>query len=150
MSAAAIKRFDAWAGGTLGLKHFAAPELRYMGGSHYDPKSKAHGLNTLPPPELWEMMEETAAIADLARERMGSGLIVLSAYRSPAYNKAVGGAKSSRHLCFNALDLAPVNGNVAALHKVLKALRKEGHFKGGIGRYPTFCHVDTRGYNVDF
>ena len=149
MTSARIKAFDAWAE-TLNLKHFLPHELRFLGGSHYNERSKAHGLNTLPPRELWEMMEAPAAAADMARQRLGCGLIVLSGYRSPAYNKAVGGAKHSRHLCFNALDLAPANGKVAALHKVLKALRKEGYFKGGIGRYASFCHVDTRGENVDF
>jgi hypothetical protein len=29
-------------------------------------------------------------------------------------------------------------------------MRKEGVFKGGVGRYPGFTHIDTRGSNADW
>jgi hypothetical protein len=29
-------------------------------------------------------------------------------------------------------------------------VRSKGAFQGGIGRYPDFTHIDTRGYNVDW
>jgi ribosomal protein L17 len=41
-------QFDAWAE-SLGLEFFQPHELRFLGGSHYLPKGKASGKNTLPP-----------------------------------------------------------------------------------------------------
>ena len=40
------------------------------------------------------------------RERLGKPLIVRSAYRSPEHNRAVGGAKASKHLDGIAFDIA--------------------------------------------
>lgn len=150
MSAPTIKSFDKWYDAMLALSHFRAHELRFLGGSHHDPRSKAHDLNTLPPRELWGRIMVPAGVADMARELHGSPIRILSAYRSPAYNKAVGGAKYSRHLQFDALDLCPMDGRVMALVRTLKRLRREGHFTGGIGVYPSFVHIDNRGSNVDF
>jgi hypothetical protein len=145
----ANQRFDTWAAG-LNLKHFAPHELRFLGGSHYLPTGRAAGKNTLPPRALWENIAPVAKAADLARAELGSAMRILSAYRSPEYNLAVGGARFSRHLQFDALDLAPVNGQVATLHRILVRLRRAGIFTGGIGRYPSFVHIDARGHNVDF
>lgn len=144
-----IERFDKWAEG-LELDWFQPYELRFMGGSHYDPRSKAYGLNILPPKELWKNIAKIAVAADTARGELGSPISILSGYRSPAYNKAIRGARHSRHLQFDALDLAPMRGNVASLHRILKRLRKEGLFCGGIGRYSTFIHIDNRGHIADW
>lgn len=141
--------FDQWAA-TLKLRHFEPWELRFLGGSHYAAKSKAHGLNRLPAKALWPNIVRVAKAADEARALTGRPIIILSAYRSPAYNAAVGGAKASRHLHFNALDLAMPGYGVAELKKVLRELRRKGWFTGGIGTYSNFIHIDNRGHNVDF
>jgi hypothetical protein len=31
-----------------------------------------------------------------------------------------------------------------------RTLRSRGVFRGGVGRYSTFTHIDTRGQNVDW
>ncbi|ORE94100.1 Phage-related minor tail protein [Stappia sp. 22II-S9-Z10] len=55
------------------------------------------------------------------------GLSVSSAYRSPEYNARVGGARNSRHVQGDAVDLIGVNaGNVAA---IVAALQEQG-FRG--------------------
>jgi hypothetical protein len=148
MSGKMIDEFDAWVK-SLGLRYFQPHELRFLGNSHYT-KGRAHGKNTLPPKSIWNAMVPTIRAADEARERLGSGIIILSAYRSPAYNSAIGGAKWSRHMANDALDLAPTRATVAALRKVLMDVRAEGKFQGGIGRYPNFIHIDNRGANVNF
>lgn len=145
----AIQKFDAWAE-TLGLKYFAPHELRFLGSSHYAARGKASGKNYLPPKELWPNIVRVARAADLARAELGSPIRILSAFRSPEYNRAIGGAKYSRHLQFDALDLAPMDGKVATLHRIVKRLRKEGVFCGGIGRYPSFVHIDNRGHVADW
>ena len=38
-------------------------------------------------------------------------------------------------------------GKVAAM---ARAMRSAGLFKGGVGRYGSFTHIDTRGSNADW
>lgn len=60
-----------------------------------------------------------------------------SAYRSPAYNKKIGGAANSQHIRGRAFDLAiPL--------KRQKELQKAASAAGftGFGHYRTFLHVD--------
>lgn len=70
---------------------------------------------------------------------------VLSAYRTPDYNAAVGGAPASQHLEGKALDLRHEHlgaREFGDLIKVLAATRIPEI--GGIGQYATFVHVDIR------
>lgn len=145
----AIEEFDAWVE-TLNLRHIKPHEVRFLGNAHYS-AGKAAGLNTLPPKSMRARLVPVLRAADEARERLGAGLIILSSYRSPAYNAAIGGAKASRHMQCDALDVAVPKLPVTKLRAMLKQLRKEGYFKGGLGlKYPNFVHLDNRGTNVDF
>lgn len=107
--------------------------------------------NCLPPREAWKHIAPTLRVADALRARLGSRLeTILSAYRSPAYNAACpGAAPHSYHVRNMALDLA-FDCPPAEVVKAAEALREEGFFQGGIGRYPTFTHIDTRGYKADW
>lgn len=149
MTTKQIEEFDAWVA-SLGLKHFQPHEVRFLGNSHYA-SGKAQGLNALPPKAMRAQLVPVLRAADEARERLGVSIMILSAYRAPAYNKAVGGAKFSQHMECTALDLAAPKVSTAKLRAVLKQLRKEGWFTGGMGlKYPSFVHIDNRGHNVDF
>jgi hypothetical protein len=81
----------------------------------------------------------------------GKPITVGSAYRTPSYNRKVGGAKASQHIQGRALDLYPPKGvSIAAFqHQVRKLadqmVREGNDLIGGIGYYPTFVHVDIRG-----
>jgi uncharacterized protein YcbK (DUF882 family) len=125
-----------------GVKHFSADEVFYRGAR--DAKLK---LNQDPPRNVWPQLVAVTAVADEARRRLGKPLRINSAYRSPSYNRAISGARMSQHTRGAALDLS---GSPAALHKVLTQMRSEGLFRGGIGRYKTFCHIDVRGKNADW
>lgn len=126
-----------------GVCHFSAAELTYKGSSHYS-AGPAHALNSAPPAALLPSLVSVAVIADALRSRYGRPLRVLSAYRSPAYNRAVGGAVGSFHLRGRALDLAPVVGTVADLHHTAAALHSPtGPLSGGLGFYPWGVHVDS-------
>ncbi len=107
--------------------------------------------NTLPPRYLWSNLPKTLAVADEIRHRLGAPLdIINSAYRSPAYNaQCPGAAKRSHHLRNRALDLMFRCPSQEAV-RVAKELRSEGFFRGGIGLYPSFIHVDTRARNADW
>jgi uncharacterized protein YcbK (DUF882 family) len=141
------EQFDAWANG-LGLEFFRPHELRFLGGQHY--QGKARGLNTLPPKALLRNMERLARALDQIRREFGQPIRILSGYRSYAYNRAIGGATYSRHMEFDALDIAPMRGTVARLHATCVAARKRGLFVGGIGRYSGFVHIDDRGTNTNW
>ena len=73
------------------------------------------------------------------RDRLGTPLIVRSAYRSPEHNRAVGGAKRSKHMEGAAFDIAMGNHDPAAFEA---AAREVGFL--GFGFYPRsgFMHVD--------
>ena len=124
-----------------GVKNFTAKEFFYRGAS-----DEQLNLNTDPPAALWPNMERTAKVLDEARKRLGASIRITSAYRSPAYNKRIGGVSNSTHVRFNATDL--VTAQPASLYLVLLDLRREGMFKGGLGLYRSFVHLDTRGTNA--
>lgn len=107
--------------------------------------------NELPPREYWPRIEAVLKVADEIRHRLGKPLhCINSAYRSPAYNAACSGtATFSQHLENRALDLMFVGGSGAAA-EVARKLREEKLFRGGIGVYDDFIHIDTRGRNADW
>jgi len=125
-----------------GVRYFTADEVFYRGAR--DAKLQ---LNTDPPRALWPSLLAVTKVADEARHRLGKPLRINSAYRNAAYNRAIGGASASIHMRGGALDLS---GSPATLHRILTEMRAEGLFRGGLGRYKTFVHVDVRGKNADW
>ncbi len=116
---------------------------------HFKTRGRTH--NTLPPKEDWPNIAATLRVADKMVVRMNAPLReITSAYRSPRYNRAVGGKSRSYHMKNVALDLQFRGVSASHANYVAKQLRREGLFKGGIGRYPSFVHVDTRGTNVSW
>jgi hypothetical protein len=117
------------------------------------PHAKSHGTvhNTLPPRFMWKNIRSTLKVVDSLADRLDLPVQeVVSVYRTPAYNARCPGAKSnSFHLCNNAMDLVfrCPPGKVAAM---ARAMRSAGLFKGGVGRYGSFTHIDTRGTNADW
>jgi hypothetical protein len=73
------------------------------------------------------------------RTSLGKPLIIRSAYRSPEHNRAVGGAKASKHMEGIAFDVAMANHDPEAFEAAARA----AGFKG-FGYYPRsgFIHVD--------
>lgn len=70
-------------------------------------------------------------------KRMGKQFTINSAYRSPAYNAGVGGAKGSMHMSGKAVD---VSMSGVDRDTFIKYASQEG-FRG-IGTYGSFIHVD--------
>jgi len=61
----------------------------------------------------------------------------------------VAARRGSWHQANVALDVKfPVRASHVAA--VARGLRSRGHFRGGVGRYSSFTHIDTRGRNVDW
>ncbi len=107
--------------------------------------------NSLPPRQWWTRMGYTLRVVDHVSTAMKVPVKeVVSAYRSPAYNARCSGAKrGSYHQANVAVDVtfdtSPRNVTYAA-----RTLRDRGLFKGGVGSYPGFTHIDTRGTNVNW
>jgi hypothetical protein len=130
----------------LRLKHISVQQIII---SHA--KRKGSVWNALPLRESWRQMSQTLRVADEISVRLGTSVAsVTSAFRSPSYNARCPGAKpNSCHKENVALDLK-FHASTYAVAKAARNIREEGKFRGGIGRYTAFTHVDTRGYNVDW
>lgn len=81
--------------------------------------------------------------------------VVNSWYRSPNYNRSIGGASNSMHLYGKATDVQIIIRHRGKRVKLkpsfvgLLAARYVPAFNaGGIGVYPTFTHLDHRGYRA--
>lgn len=105
--------------------------------------------NTLPPRVLWPNIVKTAVVVQIVRDILGP-VIIHSTYRSPEYNRSVGGKRSSLHVQFNAIDFDVRGVDHATVFQLLHDLRDKEVFKGGLGLYSWGCHVDTRGSNADW
>ena len=136
----------------LGLRHFAFREFLFLGSSH-NAAGSCHGLNALPPKTLWTNLSKTAVVLDELRERLGASIRLNSIYRNEAYNGCLSGAAAeSQHKSMRAADFTAADGRGPAHWRsvLLKMRDDESLFKGGIGIYNTFVHVDTRGTNADW
>lgn len=74
------------------------------------------------------------------RTRLGKPMLITSAYRSPAHNDAVGGAKGSYHLKGQAFDVRMENHDPHHFRKIAKDVGFTGfgyYIKNG------FMHIDT-------
>ena len=127
---------------SLKLRHLSPREI-------IDPHRGVIGEvgNCLPPLHLWENVTPTLRVADEIRERLKVPLCeITSCYRSPSYNAIVpGSVAGSYHTRNQALDLVYLCPPLKAFRMALQ-LREEGFFRGGVGLYPTFIHLDTRGH----
>ena len=101
---------------------------------------------SLPEGELRMNCQELADNLQVLRDHIGKPINIISGYRPPAYNKKIGGAKKSQHLLARAADIKVRGMAPAEVHAKILKLIKAGEMKqGGLGKYSTFIHYDTRG-----
>lgn len=120
------------------IKYFQRAEFRCQCGGKY--------CNGFPA----EPVEETVRLADEIRRRAGVPLNVNSGVRCKQHNADVGGVSNSMHLTGQAIDLAPIGGNisVARLQKIAEQVQAEKMpNRGGLGRYDWGVHVDNGKYS---
>lgn len=71
------------------------------------------GIDNKPTPEIEAHLDELiSTILQPLRTAWGKPLKVNSGYRSPELNKAVGGSRTSAHLCGYAADIVPTSGKI--------------------------------------
>jgi len=75
------------------------------------------------------------------RVELGFGLRMTCGHRCTLHNASVGGAAASVHLDF-ASDIQPWNADPVKLNEIF-VLAEEMEFDG-IGKYNSFCHLDSR------
>jgi uncharacterized protein YcbK (DUF882 family) len=87
-------------------------------------------------------------LLETMRQRLGFAILINSGYRCPEHNASVGGEAASMHMTF-AVDCRPESipgesigvfeGKLDTMHRAARALGF-----GGIGRYDSWLHLDTR------
>lgn len=75
------------------------------------------------------------------RNHFGRAVNINSAYRTPSYNKKVGGATYSQHLYGTACDIRITGVSPKVVAEYVETLMPN---YGGIGIYKNFTHVDVR------
>ena len=114
-------------------------------------KNRGKIRNSIPPKKLWKQIGPTLKVVDKLCDEIGLPIKeLLSVYRSPEYNKAVRGNKGSYHMSNQALDVTFCKTSPYRVAHAARRLRADKVFKGGIGRYYGFVHIDTRGKNADW
>lgn len=98
------------------------------------------------PAKFFDNVKTLASNLQVLRDFIGEPIHINSGYRTPEYNKKVGGKKNSQHLTASAADIACKSRTPKQLASVIERLIKEGKMRqGGIGIYPGFVHYDIRG-----
>lgn len=116
--------------GTKGTRNFKISEFRCKGSGQL-PKG---GMDS----KLITKLEEL-------RYALGNKpTIINSGYRSKSHNAAVGGAKNSQHLYGKAADIKVRGVTPTTVYNAADKLFN------GVGKYPTFTHVDTRSGRARF
>lgn len=79
----------------------------------------------------------------------GRPVTITSGYRSPEYNRRVGGAPRSQHVNGRAADIRVSGVEPPAVAAAIEELIRAGKMKqGGLGLYKAWVHYDTRGIRV--
>lgn len=98
------------------------------------------------PAHLLSNVRALAVNLEVIRAQLGAPIIINSGYRTPAYNKLVGGAPASQHLLANAVDIVVKGCSPFFVFKVVRELMKSGAIESGaVILYNTFVHYDRRG-----
>ncbi|MQQ09119.1 DUF882 domain-containing protein [Epibacterium sp. SM1979] len=84
----------------------------------------------------FDAMEKLQAL----RNRLGTPIILNSAYRSPEHNSAVGGATRSQHLKAKAFDVSMANHDPEQFELAARAVGFTGF---GFYKRNNFIHIDT-------
>jgi uncharacterized protein YcbK (DUF882 family) len=101
------------------------------------------------PEELMDNLEELVKNLQIIRDCIKKPMHIISGYRSPKYNRKIGGARKSQHMKAKAADIVVRGMKPTKLREIIINLIKEGKIKkGGVGLYRSFVHYDTRGWNA--
>lgn len=86
---------------------------------------------------------ETVELLDKIREFYGAPVHINSGYRTPSYNRRIGGAKHSQHCKGTAADFTVAGVTPQKVRADIRSGKVFGEHTGGLGSYPCFTHIDT-------
>ena len=94
-------------------------------------------------------VKELAKNLQVLRDEVKKPIAITSGYRSPAHNRAIGGASASKHLLGQAADFKIPGMTPKQVFAIITRLIQQGKMKpGGLKAYSTWVHYDIRGYNA--
>jgi uncharacterized protein YcbK (DUF882 family) len=97
------------------------------------------------PKDVLLNIQKLANQLQVLRDCLGVPITVNSAYRSPSYNKKIGGVSNSQHVFGKAADITAKGYTPAQVYARIEQLIKSGDMlQGGLGSYSTFTHYDIR------
>ena len=97
------------------------------------------------PDELLANVELLAKNLQVLRDYIGMPIRIISGYRSPKYNRRIGGARKSQHMSAKAADIKVSGMSPDEVRDAILHLIGEGKMmQGGVGRYSSFTHYDVR------
>lgn len=97
------------------------------------------------PGELLCNVSVLAQNLQVLRDYLNEPIRLNSGYRSPSYNKRIGGAAKSQHILAKAADITVKSMSPKQLAATIEKLIAAGKMKqGGLGLYPGFVHYDVR------
>ena len=114
-------------------------------------KKKGTVWNSIPPKAWWNRMGYVLRVVErVAMEMNVNEVEVISAFRTLSYNTLCPGARTgSWHQANVAADVKfPVRASKVT--STARHLRDLGLFKGGVGGYWNFTHIDARGQNINW
>lgn len=98
------------------------------------------------PLELLDNMKLLTKNLQVLRDYLNEPIHINSGYRSPEYNKKIGGVTNSQHMKGKASDITVGSLTPHQLYDVIESLISQGKMmQGGLGLYPSFVHYDVRG-----
>lgn len=101
------------------------------------------------PDKYMDNLIELVENLQIIRDHIKVPMHIISGYRSPKYNRKIGGARKSQHMKARAADIVVKSLKPTELREIILNLIKEGKIKkGGVGLYRSFVHYDTRGWNA--
>lgn len=90
-------------------------------------------------------VSKVAKNLQVLRDYVKKPIVINSAYRSPKYNKKIGGAVKSQHLTASAADIRIPGMTPKQVYDSILTLISLGKMhNGGVGLYNTFVHYDVR------
>lgn len=118
--------------------------------THFTPHFRIEELarchdGSLCPERYMGNLERLAMELELIRKIWQKPITILSGWRSPAWNKKIGGAENSQHKLGKAADIVVVGIHPEDVwDSINKATANGTVHNGGLGAYKTFTHYDIR------
>lgn len=98
------------------------------------------------PDDVYYNIQKLANQLQVLRSVLNKPININSGYRSPFYNKLIGGVKNSQHTFGKAADISVVGLEPKEVYDAIEDLINKGDMlQGGLGLYKNFVHYDIRG-----